>query len=241
MSEQLLRNENVAKWLRRGADSLCLGRIVSAPILAGYILATPDYRSPKLASLIAGLYMTDKVDGIMARKAANILGEETTRASAELDQKADKILTTSLFASIVTREYLNGNNSYAKSLAVNLTIDGLRNIIVNRSRRNAPEGVDIAAQEAGKYKQMCFVLGVISATIPITIPHQEITDQLDPGESLVLDIVDCATTLSVVSGAQLIQSIHQQTADLLGYTPTLAMDSLHDTKDLIGTIVNISS
>lgn len=215
MSEYLNNRERTAYWLRRAADGLCRGRILAAPILAGYILAKPDYKSPKLAGLVAGLYMTDKIDGIMARKAAKILDEPTTRASAELDQKADKILTTGLFSAIIGRECLNGNKAYARSLATDIAIDGVRNIIVNKARENAPEGVNVAAQESGKYKQMLFVFGAVSAASSLTsTTPSEIAGQLNASESAVLDIMDNATRLSLVSGAQMLQSIHQQTADL---------------------------
>lgn len=204
--------ERQAHWLRRGADGLCYSRILAAPILASYIIAKPDFKSTKLAATVSLLYGTDKLDGIMARHAANIIGQDTTRASAELDQKADKILTTALFGAVIIREYLNGNNNYAKMLAADIAIDGVRNIIVNNKRNNATEGVDVAAQEIGKQKQLLFVLGAVTATS--LIPGADSGSELSPGQSIVTGMVNGATFLSILSGSKMVQSIDAQTAAL---------------------------
>lgn len=201
-----IAKQRTARWLRRGADGLCYARIAAAPVVAGYIIANRNYKSTRLAATVAGLYATDKLDGVMARQAANLVGEQTTRKSAELDQKSDKILTTSLYIAVIIREYLNGERDYAKALAVDTTLDIGRNIIVNRKRSNAPEGVQVEARPSGKQKQLFYVLGAVAATSPLA--------DIPEGQEMVEHIVDAATTLSVISGAEMVQSINEQTAAL---------------------------
>lgn len=201
-----IAKQRVARWLRRGADGLCYARIAAAPVLASYIIANPDYKSPQLAATIAGLYSTDKLDGVMARQAAKLVGESTVRKSAELDQKSDKILTTSLYLAVIIREYLNGERDYAKALALDTTLDIGRNIIVNRKRSSAPEGVKVDALPSGKQKQLLYVLGVVGATSPLA--------EFPEGQDMVEHLVDAATTLSVISGVEMVQSINEQTAEL---------------------------
>lgn len=198
--------QRLARWLRNSADGLCYARIAAAPLLAGYIIANPNYKSNRLAATVAGLYCTDKLDGVMARQAAKMVGEPTTRKSAELDQKSDKILTTSLYIAVIIREYLNGERDYAKALAVDTTVDIGRNIIVNRKRSDAPEGVRVEARPSGKQKQLLYVLGAVAATSPLA--------EFPEGQELVEHVVDAATSLSVISGVEMVQSINQQTTEL---------------------------
>lgn len=71
------------------ADALSLSRVIGAPIVAGWLEITPpEQRTWKHGLAVAALGLTDKVDGLLGRRA----GERPW--SKRLDRLADKIYAT---------------------------------------------------------------------------------------------------------------------------------------------------
>lgn len=197
-----------AHRLQASADALCDLRSETAPALFGYIVATPNYRSWPLAGLVGAYFASDKLDGIWARRAAEILGTETTPEGAKKDERADKRLCHAIFAGVAVREALNGNKAYAAAIGGSDTVMAARDYIVGRYReRGAELGIDGRARSGGKIKLATLAVTATYAVSPAADPDKllGIAGPIIAGTGML-----AGTALSVHSGADQIQHQVQQ-------------------------------
>lgn len=210
--------EQRAHRLQAGADLLCDVRSETAPILFGYIVAKPNYRSWPLAAVVGSYFASDKLDGIWARRAAQILGTEPTPEGAKKDERADKRLCHAIFAGIAIREALNGNKAYATLLGGSDVAMALRDHIVSGYRdRGAELGIDGKARAGGKIKLATLAVTATYAVSPLAEPD----NLLGPTGPLLASVGTLAgAALSIHSGLDQIQHQQEQLQLLLAQQTT---------------------
>ena len=187
------------KFFRFVADVLPVLRAEAGPILAIHLLQTPpEKRTWKLTASVLGIEMTDFVDGWIARK----LG--TTEYGGKLDQIADKIFVTPVLVALA----LNGEISPAHP-----ALKGVRDWKIQAERNKASElGVNVDAQDLGKYKAWFEFAGVALAASPLSHTHPQ----------LMKDAFLLGTGMSMISAADYMKNFKEATKN----TPLHGLEKL---------------
>lgn len=204
--------EDQAEYLRANADALCDMRSETAILIFDHITRTPSYRSWALTGVVAGLFATDKIDGTWARRAAEILGTETTAEGAKKDERADKRLCHAIFAGIAVRETLNGNVAYGALIGGADGLMAARDHVVGQYRDRGIElGVDGKARSGGKAKLV--VLGA-TATLAVSPLANRHSDHIlgATGQVIASAAMLAGAAMSVHSGYDQIQYQCEQAA-----------------------------
>jgi phosphatidylglycerophosphate synthase len=139
--------------LQAGANFLCAIRPFQAADIAKDVVKKEEYRSWLVAGKFAVAVAFDVLDGIMARKAAELRQGETTPTGARLDELADKSLTHIVLGAIATRAGMDGDTRYQSFILKNQKTIVQRDIRVTKKRNEAQAlNVEVKAQKSGKKK-----------------------------------------------------------------------------------------
>ena len=139
--------------LQTGANALCAIRPFQAADIAKDVVNKEEYRTWWVAGKFAVAVAFDVLDGVMARKAAELRQGETTPTGARLDELADKSLTHITLGAIAIRAGLDGDLKYQKFILENQKTIAQRDIRVTKKRNEAQAlKVEVKAQKSGKKK-----------------------------------------------------------------------------------------
>ena len=207
--------EQVAQY-QYAADALCDLRTDVAPLIAQHIVRHEKYQSWGMVTVLGALYATDKLDGYLASKRAHLMKEATEmelqsidadrrlvqsiQEGGRKDDKADKVLTHSIFLSIAARESLNKNLKQGILIASSDAVMYCRDKIVGKARDKAAlEGKKGDARKLGKYKQGLLVLTAMAAVTPC--------EQRSVGRKIVAAGIIGGVALSILSGIDQVKSL----------------------------------
>ena len=202
------------------ADALCELRTAVAPTIAQHIVSQENYQSWGMVGLLGTLYATDKLDGFLASKRANLMQslDDNSRSILESDStlmdaiaqggrkddKADKVLTHAVFLSVAARESLNKNVGFGSLIAGSDAVMYVRDSIVGKARDTAASlGKKGDARKLGKYKQGLLVLTALTAVTPLPENTQHKSFQ----RTLVKAGMLGGVALSIMSGIDQIRSL----------------------------------
>jgi phosphatidylglycerophosphate synthase len=90
-----------------------------------------------LAITTACVAATDRIDGDLARYAANILGESTTVEGSKKDHIADRKLTFGLLGFTAVKDFIDGHKASALTVASIISVSAWREIQMAKIRVNA--------------------------------------------------------------------------------------------------------
>jgi phosphatidylglycerophosphate synthase len=211
-NEPLELKNQIARY-QYAADALCDLRTSIAPILAKRIIEEPHYQSWGMVGLLGTLYATDKLDGYLASRRAALVqsADEPTRQlitsdiqlsdaiaqGGRKDERADKVLTHTIFLSLAAREALNKNIPYGALIGGSDAVMFVRDRIVGKARDRAVTiGKKGDARKLGKYKQGLLVVTAMAAVAPL----QESNFQKSVSRSIVSAGMIGGVALSIMSG-----------------------------------------
>lgn len=179
-----------AQSLHRAAMLLSHLRRDSSIALGIYrTMIEPDWT---LAAVNAGIALTDKADGYMARKAAALLGQDTSPEGAKLDQEADKWFYYGQMGGMAIRKLVESKPSESLFLVANMAVVTLRDYKMAEVRREAAaRNLDVRAQKHGKYKTALQMGAILLGSSPIARNEQ--------GRRLVNTLVLAGTVQSIIS------------------------------------------
>jgi phosphatidylglycerophosphate synthase len=166
-----------------------------------------------MVGLLGTLYATDKLDGYLASRRAALVqsADEPTRQlitsdiqlsdaiaqGGRKDERADKVLTHTIFLSLAAREALNKNISYGALIGGSDAVMFVRDRIVGKARDRAVTiGKKGDARKLGKYKQGLLVVTAMAAVAPL----QESNFQKSVSRSIVSAGMIGGVALSIMSG-----------------------------------------
>jgi CDP-diacylglycerol--glycerol-3-phosphate 3-phosphatidyltransferase len=157
-------------------NRITLIRIFLVPILLVFLMSPQGWYPIMAATIFLIAAFTDWLDGHLARTTNQI-----TRLGQLLDPIADKLLVTAALVSLVGRQQVPAWVAVV-ILCRELAITGLRALAADRR-------IIIAADASGKYKMVCFIVGVLC--LILNLPFLSL-----PG----MIILYAGMLLSVVSG-----------------------------------------
>lgn len=171
-SDQAKREKRGRRY-RIAADAVTYGRTVLGAVTAMGILAGGSFLPKKLqyktigmAVAVGGLGAMDKADGIFARKSVEN-GIPITDHDKQKDPYHDKWFFHMLVGSVAIREVIDGHYVYAGAIGTSQLATAVRDYKMTKSRNEAPEGAEIAANEINKWKTGVQNLAHVGATSPI--------------------------------------------------------------------------
>jgi len=212
-NNESLELKNQIERYQYAADALCDLRTSIAPVLAKEILQGSHYQSWGMVGLLGTLYATDKVDGYLAGRRAALVrsADEPTKQliasdshlsdaiaqGGRKDERADKVLTHTIFFCIAAREALNKNITYGALIGGSDTIMFVRDRLVGKARDRAVTiGKKGDARKLGKYKQGLLVMTAMAAVAPL----KESNFQKSVSRSIVCTGMIGGVALSIMSG-----------------------------------------
>ena len=218
-----------AAFYQYSANALCDMRSSAAPILFERIIGNPDYHSWQLAGMLSALYVTDKIDGLLAKKCTALVTEipeeqhqeilgndllEAIKTGGRKDDLADKKLTHSIFGAMAISEFSNGNIAYSSVIAGADAVMHIRDTYVGKKRdRAAKDGIKSDARNLGKYKQLLLVTASVLAVSPLTRKSKKETDTWSPGRSLVTANIVGGAIMSIISGVDQVRSLRDKSTN----------------------------
>lgn len=208
------------------ADALCEARCDAALPIATYILSHPDYPSWGFVGILSALYITDKIDGQLAKKRDQLLSTMSTseqnvimdeqlqtaiKNGGRKDDLADKKLTHSVFGSLAIREILNGNVAYGTIIGGADIAMFARDKYVGKKRdQAAQEGKKGDARNLGKLKQLLLVASSIVAVSPIDSLQKKESKKWTTGRIVVSAGMIGGAIMSGISGYDQVKSLRNQ-------------------------------
>lgn len=228
MNQQIINDTAFerASLYQHTANALSDFRSNIAPLVFERIASQPEYHSWTLAGFVALLHVSDKVDGIFAKKREKVLShispeerthllpedlQEAIKIGGRKDDKADKALSHAIFSGITLRELQNGHTSYASLIGTTDCGMYLRDVGVGIVRDKAEqEGKKPDARTLGKWKQAVLALTSVVAVSPLADPKE--TNMLrKPGRISVTAGMLGGAILSSISGIDQIRNIKYTT------------------------------
>ena len=218
--------ERRAYRYQQAANALTEVRSRAADPLASYILTTPNYRSWGLAGVVGALKVTDKVDGLFAKRRAKLLESLASEdgTSYEIknqklveaiewgginDPKADKKLNHAIFGSIAVRDALNHDWESAVTTVVADGIITIRDKWTDYERSLAAlRGHNGHSRFPGQVKELLIDLTSVAAVSPLAERGPEGQD-LTAGRVAVCALYGASTASAIGSGIG--QVIHMRT------------------------------
>jgi phosphatidylglycerophosphate synthase len=195
-----LQDARRARLLQSTANGLCYLRMAAGPLIGAYIARERQHRSWKLAGLMGAVAITDALDGKLARKAAALDPRVKSQRGAWLDQMADKVFTHGVLGGM-SMAAGQVNKTKAAVIAANQVTQLARDVWITNVRKTAAEhNVPTNAQTLGKVKTGVLLASTIALASPLAdIPY---------GESAAITGLTAGSTLSVISGISLANSLH---------------------------------
>lgn len=158
----------MAGTLQAGANLLGAIRPFQAGDIAKDVITKEDYHTWRVAGKFAVAVAFDVLDGIMARKAAQLRGGETTPLGGRIDELADKSLTHIVLGAIATRAGMDSDSRYQKFVLENQATIAQRDIRVTKKRNEAQAlNVEVKAQKSGKKKTRRQNLAIFMMLSPV--------------------------------------------------------------------------
>ena len=220
-------------FLQTAANTMCRLRvIIGAGIAASHVLSGNPY-SWKRATGAAGNYAQDKVDGLGAREAAELLQRPPTPEGKSLDERSDKQLHRVTAAAHAIRAIFRERQTlYGLVTAGNLVAQEVRDAAVHKSRDAAVlvseatgVAIDTGATKASKRKLAAVAVGDIAGDSPL--PRHRLGRALDNAAQTA------GTILSYRTGGEIIESLDHQMRDAIsGAAPTPEYQNLVELTEL---------
>ena len=171
------------KLARLGANGLSISRAAAGPWLAHELhKRPPEERDWALAGVVAGLTVSDMVDGRLGRYA----GE--SKNGAWLDQMSDKAFALPPMIVLANNGEISPIHWKAK-LGRDIGVTALRSAV-------HLNGGSTAAEQLGKMKAVAEMTGLVISASPLSESHPELANR----------VFEASTTLNVASGAQYMQA-----------------------------------
>ncbi|MEK7602867.1 MAG: CDP-alcohol phosphatidyltransferase family protein [Patescibacteria group bacterium] len=183
------QNFNEAEKLRSIANALSDIRANSSLLLGpAFLLFGPNW---PLAITTAGVATTDRLDGDLARRAAQILEEPTTVEGSVKDHEADRRLTFGLLGFTAARDIVDGNLASAAIVGGVIAISSWREISMAKIRNLAEaEGKRTDAIYINKLKAAGLMTALAFGMSPLVEkPHGKAARNLGLIASTVLGVV----------------------------------------------------
>src|ERR1035438_3201570 len=147
---------------RNLADALTTTRRYGSYALAGYIVKKgPEFRSWKTASIAAGIFITDALDGWLARKS-----KIPSAQGARNDEETDKVLYNNVMSALTIA---TGDQRYLGYLVANQ----IRDQVVGAKRGELREhGLKANSRRLGQYKTRVQAAAIVADLSPLgeTLP-----------------------------------------------------------------------
>lgn len=180
---------------REIADGLTDARIIGAVHIASEIVTNPEeFRSWKLAREMAGVALTDVLDGWFGRRA------NPTPASAAADEQADKAVYHILMNSLGAA---SGNRTYHTLSALTFT----RDVLITQDRKELRAlNLKAGARNFGKAKTWMQLVAITADLSPVGEKHPKLIKAMHFG----------AVALSGLSYAEFKQASHKAKLKLYG-------------------------
>jgi phosphatidylglycerophosphate synthase len=203
------RNLRRGNFYRRAANFICKSRIAAAPLVFGYTAFTADYANWKFGAAMGLLQVSDKVDGVLGRRAAKHLNESTTAEGARLDQYSDKVLFHGTVGGLALNALFTGHAGLGMTYAANQLVAGARDWKVNGLRAEAEaHNIDVRARKSGKIKTLVYGGALTIASTPIV--EAVMGNSVPVGEYLVGGSLTAGTALAIYSGMDNIRNMRAQ-------------------------------
>lgn len=161
-------NRQAEGW-RMAANGLSVMRALGGVGL-GIRMAVSEYPPESYAEFltVAGLSISDGIDGKMARHATSIDGQKSEKG-AQIDQVADKVFAAGLIGGIVIGSIRSERSWLGGTVLAAGAVFGLRDAYVNHLRnkvRKANPNISTAAQWHGKVKTTAQMAALLALTSP---------------------------------------------------------------------------
>lgn len=213
---------------QRLANGLCYLRATNAIGIGVTHLFAAEPRSPKRAVTTGMNYLTDKLDGELARFASRTLERPPTDDGKRLDQISDKVTHASHGISQSIRAmFVDRHPVYGMTIALNLFLQMRRDAIVNNRRAIAHDiaratgtNIHIGSTPLSKVKLAAAAICDTAGESPLS-KHRF-------GRSIIGLGTIATTVLSIRSGAEMITALHNSCDSALEVAPqtvTSAFDS----------------
>ncbi|HEY5667527.1 MAG TPA: CDP-alcohol phosphatidyltransferase family protein [Candidatus Saccharimonadales bacterium] len=193
--------------LQRSADALCHARRIGGLAVGTLNLFTPYGRTLAATAAVMTVYATDKLDGMLARRGANLLGRPTTPEGKKLDQSVDKQTHLSIAGSQAIQAYMRGQWVFGTVIMGNLIVQRWRDGIVNSKRELAAQ-VALATGEPIHTGSIPSSQRKLAAQAAADIGTESPLAELASGRA-ALGVTHCVCTkLSITSGAEVLDQLN---------------------------------